>query len=233
MGVQRRHLPRPPAGHRHQRGGLRRGLCRERQGTVLPRCRHRPGDGRAWRRGDHQPGSWIVRLGHPAAPLYSSTKGAIETLTRAWAAEFGLAGVRVNAISPVVIRPPTPAETNSAVRSAAPMMRGTPAGDAWHPRRDRPRVGYLASDESAFVHGTIIDVDSGRADIAVIDANANDGRPTARDRDHRHEVAGGEAGQQLAGCVPSSGCAGSISSSRAWGSPATCDRACSIAPGRW
>ena len=29
-------------------------------------------------------GSWIARLGIPAAPLYSSTKGAIETLTRAW-----------------------------------------------------------------------------------------------------------------------------------------------------
>src|SRR5258707_11703806 len=49
-------------------------------------------------------GSWITRLGIPIASLYSSTKGALETLTRAWAAEFGPAGVRVNAISPGVIR---------------------------------------------------------------------------------------------------------------------------------
>jgi NAD(P)-dependent dehydrogenase (short-subunit alcohol dehydrogenase family) len=60
-------------------------------------------------------GSWIARLGIPVAPLYSSTKGAIETLTRAWAAEFGPAGVRVNAISPGVIRPAGPRfETQSA-----------------------------------------------------------------------------------------------------------------------
>jgi NAD(P)-dependent dehydrogenase (short-subunit alcohol dehydrogenase family) len=34
-------------------------------------------------------GSWIARLGIPIGALYSSTKGAAETLTRAWAAEFG------------------------------------------------------------------------------------------------------------------------------------------------
>ena len=33
-------------------------------------------------------GSWIARLGVPSA-LYSSTKGAMETMTRSWAAEFG------------------------------------------------------------------------------------------------------------------------------------------------
>src|SRR5260370_26072084 len=48
-------------------------------------------------------GSWIARLGTRSSPLYSSTKGAVETLTRAWAAEFGPEGVRVNAISPGVV----------------------------------------------------------------------------------------------------------------------------------
>ena len=50
-------------------------------------------------------GSWIARLGIPVGALYSSTKGAMETLTRAWSAEFGPAGVRVNAISPGVDPP--------------------------------------------------------------------------------------------------------------------------------
>src|SRR4051812_39823241 len=45
-------------------------------------------------------GSWVARLGIPVGALYASTKDALETLTRAWAAEFGPAGVRVNAISP-------------------------------------------------------------------------------------------------------------------------------------
>src|ERR1700685_4092660 len=72
-------------------------------------------------------GSWIARLGIPSA-LYSSTKGAIETLTRAWAAEFGPAGVRVNAISPGVIRTPHPDGSDSGRSPGAQMMRATPAG---------------------------------------------------------------------------------------------------------
>jgi NAD(P)-dependent dehydrogenase (short-subunit alcohol dehydrogenase family) len=48
-------------------------------------------------------GSWITRQGVAGSPIYSATKGALETLTRAWAAEFGPAGIRVNAISPGVI----------------------------------------------------------------------------------------------------------------------------------
>jgi NAD(P)-dependent dehydrogenase (short-subunit alcohol dehydrogenase family) len=34
-------------------------------------------------------GSWIARLGIPVGALYRSTKGAVETLTRAWASAFG------------------------------------------------------------------------------------------------------------------------------------------------
>jgi NAD(P)-dependent dehydrogenase (short-subunit alcohol dehydrogenase family) len=88
-------------------------------------------------------GSWVARLGIPVGALYGSTKGALETLTRAWAAEFGPAGVRVNAISPGVVRTPGPDGTGAV---------------------------YLAGDESAFVHGTVIDVDGGRVGVAVIAA---------------------------------------------------------------
>ena len=48
-------------------------------------------------------GSWVARLAVPVGALYASTKGAMETLTRAWAAEFGPQEVRVNAVSPGVI----------------------------------------------------------------------------------------------------------------------------------
>ena len=67
-------------------------------------------------------GSWIARLGIPVGALYSSTKGAVETLTRAWAAEFGPHGVRVNAISPGVVLTPAPGE----VHPGEVMMKGTP-----------------------------------------------------------------------------------------------------------
>ncbi len=68
-------------------------------------------------------GSWIARLGIPVGSLYSSTKGALETLTRAWAAEFGPAGVRVNAISPGVIVAPPARRRDRRRRRARPARR--------------------------------------------------------------------------------------------------------------
>jgi NAD(P)-dependent dehydrogenase (short-subunit alcohol dehydrogenase family) len=117
-------------------------------------------------------GSWIARLGIPMGSLYSSTKGAIETLTKAWAAEFGPAGVRVNAISPGVIRPPALDTPNGeAEHPGEVMMRGTPAGRSGTPEAIANAAVYLASDEATFVHGTVIDVDGGRTSVAVISAS--------------------------------------------------------------
>jgi NAD(P)-dependent dehydrogenase (short-subunit alcohol dehydrogenase family) len=109
-------------------------------------------------------GSWIARLGIPIGALYSSSKGAVETLTRAWAAEFGPQGVRVNAISPGVVLDPAADESGVA----ATMMNGTPAGRMGMPDEIAHAAVYLASDESAFVHGVVLDVDGGRTTAAVI-----------------------------------------------------------------
>lgn len=111
-------------------------------------------------------GSWIARLGVPVGALYSSTKGAMETLTRAWAAEFGPLGVRVNAISPGVILPPSP--EGSEPHPGEVMMKGTPAGRVGTPDAIAQAAVWLATDEASFVHGTVVDVDGGRTGVAVI-----------------------------------------------------------------
>ncbi|MFJ6615093.1 SDR family NAD(P)-dependent oxidoreductase [Streptomyces sp. NPDC091289] len=113
-------------------------------------------------------GSWVARLGIPVGTLYSSTKGAMETLTRAWAAEFGPRGVRVNAVSPGVIA--APAVRDSGAHPGQVMMKGTPAGDIGAPGAIAHAAVWLASDEAAFVHGTVVDVDGGRVGAAVIAA---------------------------------------------------------------
>jgi NAD(P)-dependent dehydrogenase (short-subunit alcohol dehydrogenase family) len=110
-------------------------------------------------------GSWVVRLGLPAGVVYAASKGALETLTRSWATEFGPSGVRVNTVSPGVIVEPGAPAGGSAV-----MMNGTPAGGTGAPAAIAHAVVYLASDEAAFVHGTILDVDGGRVSAAVIAA---------------------------------------------------------------
>jgi NAD(P)-dependent dehydrogenase (short-subunit alcohol dehydrogenase family) len=111
-------------------------------------------------------GSWVARLSVPVGALYASTKGAMETLTRAWAAEFGPKGIRVNAVSPGVIR--DPAIFVDVDHPAATMMAGTPAGRTGNPDEIAAAVVYLASDDASFIHGTVLDVDGGRTGIAVI-----------------------------------------------------------------
>jgi NAD(P)-dependent dehydrogenase (short-subunit alcohol dehydrogenase family) len=108
-------------------------------------------------------GSWGARLGIAGSALYTSSKGAIESLTRAWAAEFGPAGVNVNAISPGVIREaePEPGERGET------LMWGTPVGASGRPDVIAAAAVYLASDESDFVHGSVLDIDGGRTGVAV------------------------------------------------------------------
>ncbi|MBA8809630.1 SDR family NAD(P)-dependent oxidoreductase [Promicromonospora sukumoe] len=112
-------------------------------------------------------GSWVARLAAPSGGAYASTKAAMESLTRSWAAELGAQGVRVNAVSPGVVRPP---ELDPALSFSENMTVGTPAGAPGHPDAIAAAVAYLASDDARFVHGSVLDVDGGRANVAVVAA---------------------------------------------------------------
>lgn len=108
-------------------------------------------------------GSWGARLGLPGGTAYAATKGAMETLTRAWAAEFGARGIRVNAVSPGV----TFEGSNPVAEFAAPMMDSTPLGRLVQPDAVAGAVAYLASDDAQDVHGTVLDVDGGRSSVLL------------------------------------------------------------------
>lgn len=110
-------------------------------------------------------GSWIVQLGLPVGTAYSASKGALETLTRVWSAEFGGRGVRVVGISPGVMLEDIP-----EAHPAYAMMRGTPAGKPGPATAVADAAVFLASAEASFIHGTILDVDGGRTTVAVIAA---------------------------------------------------------------
>ncbi|MFL6163501.1 MAG: SDR family NAD(P)-dependent oxidoreductase [Jatrophihabitantaceae bacterium] len=106
-------------------------------------------------------GSWGARLGISVGTAYASSKGAIETLTRAWAAEFGPQGVRVNAISPGV----TFDGASPVAEIAEPMMATTPLGRLVAPDAIARAAVFLASDDATDVHGTVLDVDGGRSSV--------------------------------------------------------------------
>jgi len=107
--------------------------------------------------------SWMAQAGTAGVPAYSATKGALDALTRDWAVEFGAAGVRVNAISPGVVR-----EHDDPQDPAWAAIKGTPLGRPVRPADIAAAAVYLASDDALAVHGIRLDVDGGRTATAVI-----------------------------------------------------------------
>ena len=91
----------------------------------------------------------------PAA-LASLTKGALNAATRALAIEYASTGVRVNAVSPGIIKTPMhPPEAHHALAALHPMGRMGDISDVVD------AVLYL--DGAGFVTGEILHVDGGQA----------------------------------------------------------------------
>jgi NAD(P)-dependent dehydrogenase (short-subunit alcohol dehydrogenase family) len=91
----------------------------------------------------------------PAA-LASLTKGALAAATKALAIEYAKAGIRVNAVSPGIIKTPMhPAEAHPALGALHPMGRMGDVSDIVD------AVVYL--DGAGFVTGEVLHVDGGQA----------------------------------------------------------------------
>ncbi|MGY3484300.1 NAD(P)-dependent dehydrogenase (short-subunit alcohol dehydrogenase family) [Bradyrhizobium sp. USDA 4011] len=91
----------------------------------------------------------------PAA-LASLTKGALNAATRALAIEYARSGIRVNAVSPGIIKTPMhPAEAHQALAALHPVGRMGEISDI------ADAVLYL--DGAGFVTGEVLHVDGGQA----------------------------------------------------------------------
>ncbi|MFG3098454.1 SDR family NAD(P)-dependent oxidoreductase [Streptomyces sp. NPDC048202] len=102
-------------------------------------------------------GSIAADLGMSGAAAYSASKAALHALTRAWAAEFGGRGVRVNTVAPGPVR--TAMGDPEAVEQIA---AASPLGRVAEPEEIAELVGFLASDRSGYITGATLDVDGGR-----------------------------------------------------------------------
>jgi NAD(P)-dependent dehydrogenase (short-subunit alcohol dehydrogenase family) len=90
--------------------------------------------------------------------LYSATKSAVHGLTRALAAEYGPAGIRVNAIAPG----PTLTEITQNHRAFLdPLIATLPSRAYSTPAQIGATAVFLASDDAANIHGAVISVDGG------------------------------------------------------------------------
>jgi NAD(P)-dependent dehydrogenase (short-subunit alcohol dehydrogenase family) len=106
--------------------------------------------------------SMVAEFGMPGMALYGSSKAALNNLTKAWAAEFGPNGVRVNAVSPG----PTRTEGTEVMGDGiSQLAAAAPAGHPAKPEEIADAIVYLASDAASFVYGVVLPVDGGRAAV--------------------------------------------------------------------
>jgi len=108
--------------------------------------------------------SVVSSLAPAASSVYSSTKGAVDTITRALAKELGPRKIRVNAINPgLVVTEGT--HTAGIVGSAfeEQAVATTPLGRAGQPEDIAPPVSFLASDDARWITGETIFVSGGAA----------------------------------------------------------------------
>ena len=104
----------------------------------------------------------VADYGAVGLSLYGSSKAAINLLTKAWAAEYGPQGVRVNVVSPGPTRTEGTAEMGDALQQLAAQA---PAGRPAAPEEIAEAIVFLASDRASFVQGAILPVDGGRTAV--------------------------------------------------------------------
>ncbi len=99
-------------------------------------------------------------LDNPSLLAYASTKGALETLVKNWAAILGPRGIRVNAVAPGVI------DTDMSNFAKTEAGRELTLGMQALKRIGKPEdvadvVAFLASDAARWITGASIPVDGG------------------------------------------------------------------------
>ena len=99
-------------------------------------------------------------LENPSVLAYASTKGALETLVRNWAANLGPHGIRVNAVAPGVI------DTDMSSFTKTEAGREVALGMQALKRIGKPEdvadvVTFMASDGARWITGASIPVDGG------------------------------------------------------------------------
>jgi 3-oxoacyl-[acyl-carrier protein] reductase len=99
-------------------------------------------------------------LDNPSILAYASTKGALETLVKHWAAILGPSGIRVNAVAPGII------DTDMSNFTKTEAGRGVALGMQALKRLGKPGdvadvVAFVASDAARWITGASIPVDGG------------------------------------------------------------------------
>jgi 2-deoxy-D-gluconate 3-dehydrogenase len=94
-------------------------------------------------------------------PGYAASKGAIASLTKAFANEWAAKGINVNAIVPGYISTDNTTALRADENRSRSILERIPAGRWGEPEDFKGPVLFLSSKASDYIHGTLLTVDGG------------------------------------------------------------------------
>ena len=103
--------------------------------------------------------SMVGHVGLAGSAAYGATKAALTAMTRAWAAEFSPAGVRVNSVAP------GPVYSGADPDRIKQLGTTTLVGRAAEADEIAEVIAFVASDKASYMTGAVIPVDGGRTAI--------------------------------------------------------------------
>ena len=106
--------------------------------------------------------SMAATIGMNGLAAYGASKAALESLTKAWTAEYAAQGVRINTVAPGPTRTPVAAAMGERFDAFA---SSTPAGRGATPEEIANAVSFLASEQASYIYGAILPADGGRVAV--------------------------------------------------------------------
>ena len=103
--------------------------------------------------------SVVAHNGNFGQTNYVATKAGVIGMTKTWAREFGRKGITVNAVAPGFIQ--TEMVETIPENLIAGIKEKTPLGRMGQTEDIANAYLFLASDEAAFITGTVLNVDGG------------------------------------------------------------------------
>ncbi len=92
---------------------------------------------------------------------YNASKGAVRTLTKSTAVQFGADGIRANSVHPGLMPPMRTSGATADPEVRAKMLKGVPLRRAGEVDEVANAILFLASDEASYITGAELYVDGG------------------------------------------------------------------------